>query len=157
MSRAGEAVHTAVTASAVGIDRLVKSHIGRIVVADHAARGIGENRLIEVLDDLILVPTVMRLLARVGFEAHGGIGDRTSALEFLMTHEVSIHAQTLRAGRPTVNPVVARAQHCIGPARPALRASCRTCEDTRRTCGDSRMGGLPLPELPRRRREWQPR
>src|ERR1700677_4011515 len=90
-------------------------------MSDHTACVIGKNRLAEVLDDLIFIPAVMRLFARGGFEAHGGMRDRAAALECLTAHEISIHDQTLRAGRATVNPVSAGAPHCIFPSPPGTR------------------------------------
>src|SRR4029077_4537861 len=84
---------------------------------------VGKNSLAHVLDDLVLIPSVVPRLDARGIEAHGRIRPRAAAFERLVTDKLSLHGETLRAHRGMVNPVLEKSQHCIRTCRSVMDAA----------------------------------
>src|SRR5258706_515063 len=98
------------------------------------ARTMREDRFAEVLDDLLLVPPVVRLFAPRSLESHGGIRGRAASLELLMADKASRHGETVRVDRSAVNPVLRGARYCIRGATHHLSAIKPNCCAMRINC-----------------------
>src|SRR6185312_3666909 len=101
MTRAGVAVATPMTASPVGIDRLLERNVGRVVARDHRAGAIGVDRGGDEVGDLLLIPAVIDGFALVALEAPGGIRERAATFERLVPFARWGHARYCTSIQPS--------------------------------------------------------